>query len=212
LMRDDDAHDQSDAKLLDELSRLRASGAADHRQREIIGLLIAGWYDRFFGYLASHIGTQDAEEVAARVELRLVRLLLRKHAFSAAWGAVVWRTVRDEAYRFYQQREKRKEFPVEDVYADPAGEPFEDPLDELDLNPSAEADRFTKLVEELSERDQLVIKMRVIDDVPRSEVAEALGIRENAVDQARSRAIIRLAKLAKERGVSRPDESDENET
>jgi RNA polymerase sigma factor (sigma-70 family) len=212
VTRDDDAHDQTDAELLEELAKLRALGVGEPRQSDIMGLLIAGWYDRFFGYLASHIGTQDAEEVASRVELRLVRLLLRKHAFSAAWGAVVWRTVHDEAYRFYQQREKRREFPVEEVHADPPGEPFQDPLEELDLDPSAEAGRFTKLVEELSERDQLVIKMRVIDDVPRSEVAEALGINENAVDQARSRAIIRLAKLAKERGVSRPDESDENET
>ncbi|MGH7913575.1 MAG: RNA polymerase sigma factor [Candidatus Binataceae bacterium] len=211
MTRDDDAHDQTDAELLEELAKLRAAAVAEPRQSEIIGLLIAGWYDRFFGYLASHIGTQEAEEVASRVELRLVRLLLRECEFSAAWGAVVWRTVHDEAYRFYQQREKRKEFPVEEVYANPAAEPFEDPLEELFLDPSAEADRFTKLVEELSERDQLVIKMRVIDDVPRNEVAEALGINENAVDQARSRAIIRLAKLAKERGVSRPDESDENE-
>jgi RNA polymerase sigma factor (sigma-70 family) len=209
VTRDDDAHDQTDAELLKELAKLRAVGVAEPRQREIIGLLIAGWYDRFFGYLASHIGTHDAEEVASRVELRLVRLLLRKHDFSAAWGAVVWRTVHDEAYRFYQQREKRKEFAVEEVYADPAAEPVDDPIEELDLDPSAEADRFTKLVEELSERDQLVIRLRVIEEVPRHAVAEALGINENAVDQARSRAIIRLAKLAKERGVSRPDESDE---
>jgi RNA polymerase sigma factor (sigma-70 family) len=211
VTRDDEAHDQTDAELLEELARLRALGVAERRQSEIIGLLIAGWYDRFFGYLASHIGTHEAEEVASRIELRLVRLLLRKCEFSAAWGAVVWRTVHDEAYRFYRQHEKRKEFPVEEVYADPGAEPFEDPLKDFDLDPPAEADRFLALVDELSERDQLVIKMRVIEEVPRSEVAEALGINENAVDQARSRAIIRLAKLAKERGVSRPHESEENE-
>lgn len=211
MTRDDDAHDQSDAKLLEELARLRAGAVDERRQSEIIGLLIAGWYDRFFGYLASHIGTHDAEEVASRVELRLVRLLLRTHEFSAAWGAVVWRTVHDEAYRFYQQRDKRKEFPVDEVYADPTTEPLEDPLEELNLDPTAEAGRFMKLVEELSERDQQLINLRVIDEVPRHEVAEALGINENAVDQARSRAIIRLAKLAKERGVSRSDDSDENE-
>jgi RNA polymerase sigma factor (sigma-70 family) len=211
VTRDDEAHDQTDAELLEELAKLRALGVAERRQSEIIGQLIAGWYDRFFGYLASRIATQEAEEVACRVELRLVRLLLRQCEFSAAWGAVVWQTVHDEAYRFYQQREKRKEFPVEAVYADPAAEPFEDPLEELDLDPSAEASRFLALVDELSERDQLVIKMRVIEELPRSEVAEALGINENAVDQARSRAIVRLAKLAKERGVSRPHESEENE-
>jgi RNA polymerase sigma factor (sigma-70 family) len=211
VTRDDDAHDQSDAKLLEELAKLRAADVDEPRQRETIGLLIAGWYDRFFGYLAARIGSQEAEEVASLVEFRLVRLLLREHEFSAAWGAVVWRTVHDEAYRFYRHHEKRKEFAVEEVYADPAAEPFEDPLEELDLDPSADADRFMKLVGELSERDQLVIKLRVLDEVPRAEVAEALGINENAVDQARSRAIRRLAKLARERGVSRPDESDENE-
>lgn len=211
-MTRDDAHDQSDAKLLKELAKLRAAGVADRRQREIIGLLIAGWHDRFFGYLAAHIGTQEAEEVASRVELRLVRLLLRKHAFSAAWGAVVWRTVHDEAYSFYQQHEKRKAFPVEEVYADPAAEPFEDPLEGLDLDPPAEAGRFMRLVGELSERDQQVINLLVIDETPRPEAAEALGISVNAIDQARHRAIRRLAKLARERGVSRSNESEENET
>lgn len=45
MTRDDDAHHQSDAKLLEELAKLRAAGIAEARQREIIGLLIAGWYD-----------------------------------------------------------------------------------------------------------------------------------------------------------------------
>lgn len=212
MTRDDDAHDHSDAKLLEELAKLRAAGVAEPRQNEIIGLLIAGWYDRFFGYLAAKMGTEAAEEVAGRVELELLKRLLKRAEFPVPWGAVVWRVVRDQRWAFIQEQKKRAEheFHVENVDTHRLAEPSEDPIDELD--PDRDAERLTKLLEELSERDQLVINLRVIDEVPRPDAAEALEIDENAVDQARHRAIIRLAKLAKERGVSRPDESDENKT
>jgi RNA polymerase sigma factor (sigma-70 family) len=211
VTRDNEAHDQTDAELLEELAKLRALGVAEGRQSEIIGLLVAGWYDRFFGYLAAKMGTEAAEEVAGRVQFELLLRLRKRAEFPVPWGAVVWRVVRDERWAFIQEQKARREHEVhvEDIDSSPSVEPAEDPIAELD--PRRDADRFLALVDELSERDQLVIKMRVIEEVPRSEVAEVLGINENAVDQARSRAIIRLAKLAKERGVSRPDESDENE-
>jgi RNA polymerase sigma factor (sigma-70 family) len=211
VTRDDDAHDQSDAKLLEELGKLRSAGVDDRRQREIIGLLIAGWYDRFFGYLAGKMGTEAAEEVAGRVQLELLRRLLRRAEFPVPWGAVVWRVVRDTGWEFIQERKARTKHEVaaEGVDSRVVAEPSEDPIAELD--PERDAGRFSELVGELPERDQLVIRLRVIDEVPRAEAAKVLGINENAVDQARHRAIIRLAKLAKERGVSRPDKSEENE-
>ena len=212
MTRDDDAHDQTDAELLGELAKLRAANVAEPRQNEIIGLLIAGWYDRFFGYLAARMGTDAAEEIAGRVQFELLLRLRKQVEFPVPWGVVVWRVVRDERWAFIQEHKARTEHEVqvEDIDSTLSAEPPEDPIAELD--PEKDADRFLALVEELSERDQQVIRLRVIDEVPRREAAEALGINENAVDQARSRAIIRLAKLAKERGVSRPDESDENET
>ncbi len=202
MTRDPAAHDRSDAKLLAELGKLRAADEHPGRQKRIMGELIGGRYPLFVGWLTARTGREAAEEIAGRVELRLVLLLRIRHEFSAPFGAVVWRIVRDERWAFIQEQNTSRETPVAEVHTDPSAEPADDPFEELDFDPERDAERFTKLVGELSVRDQEVIKLLVIDEVPRPEAAERLGMNVNALDQARHRALVRLAKLAKERGVS----------
>ena len=209
MTRDPAAHDRSDTKLLAELGELRAANELPERQNRIIGELIGGRYLIFLPWLTARTGREAAEEIAGRVELRLVLLLRTRHHFSAPFGAVVWRIVRDERWAYIQEQNASHETPVAGVYADPSAEPDEDPFVDIDFDPERDAERFTKLVAELSERDQRVIQLLVIDELPRSEAAERLGVKVNALDQARHRALRRLAELAKERGVS--DDSPEGE-
>jgi hypothetical protein len=91
VTEDHGAHDDADDQLLSEHANLRARGMGVERQREIIGLLISGWEPHFRPWLVLRIGRHHGDEVASRVLLRLVRLLLHRHQFTAAWGAVVWR-------------------------------------------------------------------------------------------------------------------------
>ena len=210
VSEDDGAHDQADGELLRELSRLRSSGDDGVRQSEIIGELISGWEPLFSRWLVLKVGRQDGDEVTGRVVERLVRLLLRTHEFNAPWGAVVWRTVKDEAFRYH--RTHRRELSVAEVYPDPDTAPSADPFDELKLDPDNDARRLTELVAHLSERDQLIIQLTVLDERPRPEAAAALGIKINALDQAKHRALERLAKLAARHGVSNKDDQDEKKT
>lgn len=209
---DHGAHDDEDDQLLRELAQLRGVGTNGERQREIIGELISGWEPHFRPWLVVRIGRHEGDEVASRVLVRLVRLLLRKQEFSAAWGAVVWRTVKDEAYRFYRERDKSHEHPVAEIYADPEAEPSDDPFDELKLDPNEDARRLTKLLAELSERDQRLIELTVLEERPRSEAAAMLGIKLGALDTAKHRALQRLARLAARDGVSGGGSEDEKKT
>lgn len=205
--RDDDAHDAEDGELLHELAELRASAADPEREREIIAELIGGWEPLFRGWLISRIGRQDAEDVGAIIVVRLVALLRSGRTITAAWGACVWTVVGDEAYRYYRRRERSKERLVADVYADPNNAPVEDPFEAID--PARDATRLTTLVKQLSERDQEVIQLTVIEERPRREAAKLLGLSVNALNQARHRAVRNLAKLARKNGVSGSGESDE---
>ena len=212
MSEDHGAHDDEDDDLLRELARLRAAATGDARQREIIGELISGWEPYFRPWLVIRIGRHEGDEVASRVLLRLVRLLLRKHEFTAAWGAVVWQTVKDEAYRFYREHDNPREQPTADLYSDPEAEPYEDPLNELELDPDEDAHRLTDLLGKLSDRDRRVIELTVLEERPRPETAASLGIKANALDQAKHRALKRLAELAADNGVSSDSDKDENKT
>jgi DNA-directed RNA polymerase specialized sigma24 family protein len=209
VRREDDVHDADDAALLRELTRLHAAGGDVVRERDIIAILIGGWEPIFKGWLVSRIGRQDGEEVGERIVVRLVELLVRERKLTAVWGACVWRIVRDEAYRYYRGREQSRERLVAEVYADPDTVPADDPLEELPLDPERDATRLTELVKELSERDQRVIELTIIEERPRPEAAALLGLRVNALNQARHRAVRNLAKLAASKGVSGGSGSDE---
>jgi len=205
--RDDDAHDAEDAELLRKLAELRASVADPEREREIIAELIGGWEPLFRGWLVSRIGRQDGEDVGEIVVVRLVALLKSGRKMTAAWGACVWTIVRDEAYRYYRWRERSKERLVAEVYADPDDAPAEDPFEDID--PARDAARLTALVKQLSERDQQVIQLTVIEERPRREAAKVLGLTVNALNQARHRAVRNLAELAHKNGVSGNGDTDE---
>lgn len=202
MHQDDDAHDADDAALLRELARLRRGGGDTGREREIIASLIGGWEPIFKGWLVSRIGRQDGEEVGERIVVRLVELLVRERTLTAAWGACVWRIVRDEAFRYHRGRAQSKEQLVAEVYTNPDATPADDPLDELPLDPARDATRLTELVKELSERDQRVIELTIVEERPRPEAAALLGLRVNALNQARHRAVQHLAKLAATKDVS----------
>jgi DNA-directed RNA polymerase specialized sigma24 family protein len=205
----DDAHDADDAELLRELARLRAGGGDANGEREIMATLIGGWEPIFKGWLVSRIGPQGGEEVSARIVVRLVVLLVSGRNLSAAWGACVWRIVRDESFRYYRGREQSRERLVPEVYADLDAVPTDDPLEELPLDPEDDARRLTELVKELSDRDQRVIELTIIDERPRPEAAALLGLTVNALNQARHRAVQHLANLAVDKGVSGGGNSDE---
>jgi RNA polymerase sigma factor (sigma-70 family) len=202
VSEDHGAHDDQDDQLLRELTRLRAAGRDDERQREIMGELISGWEPYFRPWLVLRIGRHDGDEVASRVLLRLFGLLLRRQQFTAAWGAVVWRTVRDEAYRFYRECDGRREQPVAETHTDPDAEPYDDPIDQLELDPNEDARRLMALLAELSPRDRRIIELTVLEEQPRTEAAASLGIKLGALDTAKHRALERLAKLAARDGVS----------
>jgi RNA polymerase sigma factor (sigma-70 family) len=212
VSEDHGAHDDEDDDLLRELARLRAADTRGERQREIIGELISGWEPYFRPWLVIRIGRHDGDEVASRVLVRLVRLLLRRCEFSAAWGAVVWRTVKDEAYRFYRERDNDREHPVTDVYSNPEAEPYDDPLDELEFDPDEDAHRLIGLLGKLSDRDRRIVELTVLEELPRPEAADKLGIKVNALDQAKHRALQRLAQLAADEGVSEGSDEDEKKT
>ncbi len=203
----DDAHDADDAELLREITRLR-------REREIVARLIGGWEPIFRGWLVSRIGRQEAEEVASRIVVRLVELLASGRTIRAAWGACVWRIVRDEVFTYHQRRTKsqQRERLVADVYAASGEREVADRAEDIRLDPDRDATRLTELVKQLSDRDQRVIELAIIEERPRPEAAALLGLTVNAFDQARHRAVEHLAKLAAAHGVSGSGNSDEQET
>ena len=214
VQRNDDAHDADDAELLREFARLRAGEGDARREGEIVARLIGGWEPIFRGWLVSRIGRQEAEEVGSRIVVRLVELLASGRTISAAWGACVWRIVHDEAFSYHQRRKKsqQRERLVAEVYADSDERDAADRVEEILLDPERDATRLTGLAKQLSDRDQRVIQLAIIEERPRPEAAELLGLTINALDQARHRAVKHLAKLAAGHGVSRSGHSDEKET
>src|SRR5271165_7188464 len=82
-------HDTLDAGRLAALRDAIAKGE-DQLVRVLLGELIAGWRPIVEGYLATRTGQEVAEEGISRLEVKLLRLLLRKQEFTQVWGKVVW--------------------------------------------------------------------------------------------------------------------------
>lgn len=211
MQRHEDAPNHDDAELLREFALLRARGGDPRREGEIISTLVGGWEPIFKGWLSSRFRREDADEIGARVVVRLVELLVSGRKMTASWRACVWRIVRDERFAFMQRRKRSNEDLVSDVYTDPDAHPAEESLEEVPLDPELDAARLTEVVKRLSERDQQVIELLIIEERPRREVARLLGLTVNALDQARHRAVKHLAKLAAEHGVSGDSHRDERE-
>ena len=175
--------DQSDEELLVSLADGDAK-ALDRLYLKHSGRVLA--YAKKRG-----LSDERADDVLQIVFLQLYR---KKHLYDPKYAALSWIFVitRSEL-KDYRNRE------VKDF------QEFDDSMSQsTDVTPSIEAkDEAQGLLSELRERDQEIVKMRYLDEMEYSEIANKLNESESNIRQIVSRSVRMLKGLAGNRGGNR---------
>jgi RNA polymerase sigma factor (sigma-70 family) len=212
LLTSDDfsQHDDLDAGRLAALSDAIAKGE-HQRVRVLLGELILGWRPIIEGYLATRTGQEVAEEVVGRLDVKLLKLLLRKQEFTQAWGKVVWKNAKwilSDVLK-ERQRETERRAEVEDIGAeigDPASS-FE--FEALDERLSVDVDRLKRALARLSDDDRQLCEMIYWEDIEDADAAAELGIAPGTLAVRKHRALERLRAAFFDSDVIDPDKAPE---
>jgi RNA polymerase sigma factor (sigma-70 family) len=190
---DYEPHDERDSRRLRELAALLKTGEDPRRVSELIAELIAGWKPYYFPWLELRHGTEVAEEVDGRVQVKLTELLLRTQEFDQPWGAVVWVNVKK--YTLGDElRARARRSPEESVAIAP--EIVADPsvaaeFEEVE-GPDYDVARLNRAIACLSGKDREMIDLVFNEDLDRDKMAERLGISPGHVSVNKHRAVERL--------------------
>jgi RNA polymerase sigma factor (sigma-70 family) len=203
-------HDTLDARRLAALRDAIAKGE-DQLVRVLLGELIAGWRPIVEGYLATRTGQEVAEEVISRLEVKLLRLLLRKQEFTQAWGKVVWENAKwvlSDVLK-ERQREIERRAKVEDISAE-IGDPtsgFE--IEALDERLSVDADRLNRALARLSDNDRRLFEMIYWEDMDDADAAAELDLAPGTFAVRKHRALERLGAAFSDPDVIDPSQAPE---
>jgi RNA polymerase sigma-70 factor (ECF subfamily) len=140
-------------------------------------------FDAIFRYCARRLGPADAEDAAADVFAVAWRRLqdMPEGDAKRAWLFGVAHRVVGSQYRS-RERRSRLSARLEQTRH----------TNDEDLEPAADIDTLLTALDGLSRTDQELIRLSSWDGLNRSEIAQVLGIKTNAVDQRLHRARNRL--------------------
>jgi RNA polymerase sigma factor (sigma-70 family) len=203
-------HDTLDAGRLAALRDAIAKGE-DQLVRVLLGELIAGWRPIVEGYLATRTGQEVAEEVISRLEVKLLRLLLRKQEFTQVWGKVVWENARWVLSDVLKERQREigRRAKVEDISAE-IGDPasgFE--IEALDERLSVDADRLNRALARLSDNDRRLFEMIYWEDMDDADAAAELDLAPGTFAVRKHRALERLRAAFSDPDVIDPSKAPE---
>lgn len=141
--------------------------------------LFAAYHDAIFRYCLRRLGPPDAEDAAAEVFVVVWRRLEQAPLDDArAWlFAIAYRVVGNQ----YRTRRRRR-----GLAARLSG------TGDKAIPPEPEFEALYRALAELSSTDQELLRLSSWDGLTRDEIAQVLGIKENAVDQRLHRARSRL--------------------
>lgn len=136
---------------------------------------------------------QDAEDVVSDACVSLIKKIdvLKRLDDSVLEGYII-STTKNAAYTLHRKRSARKEVGVEDMSSsveDAAPAPDERLLQACTIEELIDA------IDQLSEGDQAVIRMKYFEKLSDREIAAALGVREGSVRSRLTRARSRLCSL-----------------
>lgn len=159
--------------------------AVDHTTDPRAGFdaLFHAHHDAIYRYCLRRLGPGDAEDAAAEVFAVAWRRLeaLRAIEGSRAWLFGVAHRVVGNHYRSRRRRRRLAALVAADRSAGPAT-----------LGAVADYEDLYAALDQLSSVDQELLQLSAWDGLDRSEIAQVLGIKENAVDQRLHRARTRL--------------------
>jgi RNA polymerase sigma factor (sigma-70 family) len=199
-------HDDQDRRRLAELRRARTAGDGE-RVRALLGELIAGWRPIGEGWLVARAGRDVADDVIARLEARLVELvLLRKQRYDQPWGTVYWSNLKWILADV--RREQGKQAAREAVLDERLGDPTADEEREaLDDRLSVDAARLHRALAKISGTDRELLELIFWDDLGPAELAERLGVAKGTIAVRKHRAMERLTEAFFSPDVIDPPES-----
>ncbi|HEU5112863.1 MAG TPA: sigma-70 family RNA polymerase sigma factor [Acidimicrobiia bacterium] len=150
-------------------------------------------YNAIYRYCARRLGRSDAEDAAAEVFTVAWRRLddMPDGDAMRAWlFGVAHRVVGGQ----YRSRERRSRLAVRLEQASDSNP--------VDFEPPGDIDALLTALHGLSRTDQELLRLSSWDGLTRNEIAQVLGIKENAVDQrlhrARNRLKVRFDRLSNE--------------
>jgi RNA polymerase sigma-70 factor (ECF subfamily) len=165
-----------------------------NRSPEALNAFFAHFFDRAYGYVATLVGNASlAEDLTQEAFLKMHRAIdrLDPQRDPAPWVfTVISNTVRDH-FRSAAHRASRTQVDLDEAWNVPA---------EADANPETQLERserrsaVERAMQRLSPADREVLLLREWEQLTTSEIAAALGLREDAVRQRYSRAVRRLAR------------------
>lgn len=186
-------HDILDAGRLTALRDAIATGK--HEQvRMLMGELIAGWHPIVHDYIAIRHGPEVAEEVMGSLQVKLVKLLLRKQGFPQAWGKIVWKNAKWGLSDVLEGRQVDVEHrsDVEDMNEE-IGDPtsgFE--IEAVDERLSVDADRLNRAMARLPDNDRRLLEMIHWDDMDDADAAVEFDLAPGTFAVRKHRALERL--------------------
>jgi RNA polymerase sigma factor (sigma-70 family) len=161
------------------------------------GGLIAGLSRRLLQRRLGRAGESEVDEIAAEVFLSLLRrdrLLLRRYDPRYRLSTYLGVLCRTEVSRWMRRRSREplsleETGPVRGAVVEP------DPAAGLlEAERRAALEALRAALEELGERDRLLLTLRYLDGLEYRAIAQALGIHEQSVGQFLTRAKTRLAR------------------
>jgi RNA polymerase sigma-70 factor (ECF subfamily) len=161
------------------------------------GALIAGLSRRLLHRRMGRASEADVDEIAAEVFLSLLRrdrLLLRRFDPRYRLSTYLGVLCRTEVSRWLRRR-VREPLSIDTTAAAQGGSVEPDPAAGLlEAERAAAVEALRAALEELSERDRLLLTLRYLDGLDYRAIAEALGLNEQSVGQFLTRAKARLAR------------------
>ncbi len=157
-----------------------------HERRQAIDQLFRKYGRGVGSYVLARVGDKDlAETITSSVFLIVVRRIEQCRASPAAW---LWSIVRSEIARHFRQHRATESLEDRSL-ADPSPQPIEM------AERSEMQSRMRIALEQLNEEQQNLIYLKFFQDMPNTEIAQAMGLSSSNVGVIVHRAVKRLRAL-----------------
>ncbi|MCL4405370.1 MAG: RNA polymerase sigma factor [Patescibacteria group bacterium] len=157
------------------------------------GLLYDYYLPRIYRFVLIKVGQREvAEDITHLAFLKAWENIDRYFYRGYSFGSWLYKVARNTLTDHYRDRNSSTQVHLDDIFIEPESDKPR-PGENIDIK--LESERIMAALLKLSALEQDVVIMRLVDDLPTKEVAEAVGKSEGAIKLIQHRAIKKLKEL-----------------
>ncbi|PVV83707.1 RNA polymerase sigma factor [Dehalogenimonas alkenigignens] len=165
---------------------MQKSDSLRQKENKLAGLFDE-YYDRIARYAYTRVGDrQEAEDLASEVFARALKSLDSFEDRGLPMGAWLFKIAHNLVVDFHRRRAERKTVDVEDVEIESDDSPAEQAERKLEM------ERVQRAMENLTEEQREIIRLRFFAGLSSAEVGALLGKSDGAVREGQSAALKKL--------------------